>query len=177
MTATTPGGGAPAADPMRTFDADAAATLGRLVRGHRQAALATLDDGAPHVAMVAYAAEDGFAGFLLHLSDLAAHKRHLRADARCALLIFEPDDQPSVEVLTRKRVSLQCTAAIVPKGDDAHAAAKAVYLTQLPKHAMMFGLGDFDLVRLTPSGGLLNAGFGQAYRLTPDDLATAASAP
>lgn len=174
MTATTTG--APATDPMRPFDADAAATLLRLVRGHRQAALATLDDGAPHVAMVAYAAEDGFAGFLLHLSDLAAHKRHLRADARCALLIFEPDDQPTVEVLTRKRVSLSCTASVVPKGGDAHAAAKATYLAQLPKHAMMFGLGDFDLVRLTPGGGLLNAGFGQAYRLTPADLATAAAA-
>lgn len=173
MTATT--AGAPATDPMRPFDADAAATLGRLIRDHRQAALATLDGGAPHVAMVAYVVEDGFAGFLLHLSDLAAHKRHIRAEPRCALLIFEPDDQPTVEVLTRKRVALQCRAAIVAKGGDDHAAAKATYLARLPKHAMMFGLGDFDLVRLTPDGGLLNAGFGQAYRLTPADLATAAA--
>ena len=33
-------------DVMRTYDEAAAITLGRLVRDHRQAALATLDDGA-----------------------------------------------------------------------------------------------------------------------------------
>jgi hypothetical protein len=33
---------------------------------------------------------------------------------------------------------------------------------------------DFDLVALTPRGGLLNAGFGRAFRVTPSDLAAAA---
>lgn len=163
-------------DVMRTFDADAAVTLGRLIRDHRQAALATLDGGAPNVAMVAYAIEDGFGGFLLHLSDLAAHKRQLRADPRCALLICEPDDNPSIEVLSRKRASLSCVATVLPKDGDDHDQAKSTYLAQLPKHQMMFQLGDFDLVRLTPTGGLLNAGFGQAYPLTPANLAAAAAA-
>lgn len=165
----------PPKDVLRTFDADAALTLGRLIHDHRQAALATLSDGRPSVSMVACVPESGFGGFLLHLSDLAAHKRHLRTDPQCSLLVFEPDD-PRIEVLMRKRVALDCTAAVIPKDSPAYAAAKATYLASLPKHAMMFQLGDFDLVRLAPTGGLLNAGFGQAYRLTLDDLAAAASA-
>ena len=83
-------------------------------QANRQAALATLSDGRPSVSMVACVPESGFDGFLLHLSDLAAHKRHLRADPRCSLLVFEPDD-PRVEVLMRKRVSLDCTAAVIDK--------------------------------------------------------------
>ena len=165
----------PPKDPLRPFDDAAALTLARLIRDHRQAALATLSDGRPSVSMVACVPESGFDGFLLHLSDLAAHKRHLRADPRCSLLVFEPDD-PRVEVLMRKRVSLDCTAAVIDKASPAYESAKATYLASLPKHQMMFQLGDFDLVRLAPTGGLLNAGFGQAYRLTPDELAMAALA-
>ena len=45
------------------------------------------------------------------------------------------------------------------------------YLAKLPRHELMFSLGDFDLVRLTPAGGMLNGGFGKAYRLRPEDLA------
>jgi putative heme iron utilization protein len=37
----------------------------------------------------------------------------------------------------------------------------------------MFGLGDFDLLRLSPEQGLMNAGFGRAYPVTPADLAAA----
>lgn len=161
-------------DMLQTFDEAAWSKLGDLVASHRQAVLATVDGGAPYTAMVAYAPEPGFAGVLLHLSDLAAHKQHLRADPRVSLIICEPDNGRT-EILQHARVSLACAAAIVAKGTDDHAAAKACYLARFPAHQMMFGLGDFDLVRLVPRDGLMNAGFGRAFRVTPADLAAAAA--
>jgi len=162
-------------DPFQTFDPESLAWLGAIVRDQRQAALATLADGAPSVSMVAAVAEPGWGSLLLHLSELAAHKRNLRADPRCSLLLVEPGDGPA-ELLQRRRVALDGTAELLDKESADYAAAKACYLTALPRHAMMFGLADFDLVRVTVTGGLLNAGFGQAYRVTPEDLAAAAEA-
>jgi putative heme iron utilization protein len=160
-------------DPVQVPDERALAELAALIRDHRQAVLATLDAGAPYVAMLAYVPEPDFSACLIHLSDLAAHKRHLRADPHCALLIFEPDDGRR-EILQHRRVSIACRGEIVPKHGPEYEAGRERYLAALPMHRLMFGLTDFDLVRLVPVQGLLNAGFGRAFRLTPDDLAAAA---
>jgi hypothetical protein len=165
----------PRADSFQTFDEASLAVLAALIRDHRQAALATVDGGAPYTAMTAYVPEPGFAGFLVHLSDLAPHKAHLRADPAVSLIIFEPDDGRT-EILQHKRASFECRAEVVPKGTAAYDVARERYLQRFPKHALMFALQDFDLVRLVPRRGLLNAGFGRAYQVTPADLAAAAQA-
>lgn len=163
----------PTREMFQTFDAESLGWLGAIVRDQRQAALATLAHGAPSASMVAAVPEPGYGTFLLHLSELSAHKRNLRADPRCALLLVEAGEGPA-EVLQRRRVSLDAVAAILDKQSEDYAAARERYLEALPRHAMMFQLADFDLVRLTVSGGLLNAGFGRAYPVTPADLAAAA---
>jgi heme iron utilization protein len=163
----------PTDERFRTFDDASLVTLAALVRDHRQAVLATLDErGHPYTAMVAYTPEPDFGAVLLHLADLAAHKRHLRADPRVSLLLFQPDNGRT-EILQHQRLSLTCRAAIVPKDGPAFSAAREVYLGRFPQHKMMFELGDFDLVRLTVDHGLLNAGFGRAFPVTPADLAAA----
>jgi heme iron utilization protein len=161
------------ADIYRVPDERALVELGALIRDHRQAALATITGRSPYLAMTAYVSEANFAGFLVHLSDLAAHKGHLRANPHCSLMIFEPDDGRR-EILQHKRASLVCTAQFVAKSTSEYATAQQHYLAALPMHRLMFELPDFDLVRLVPRRGVLNAGFGRAYRLTPDDLAAAA---
>jgi len=163
-------------DRYQTFDAASLATLAGLIANHRQAVMATLDAGAPYTAMLSYLPEPGFAAFLVHLSDLSPHKRHLRDDPRASLIIFEPDNGRT-EILQHARVSLRCTASFVAKDSDDYAAAKAHYLARYPGHKVMFGLADFDLVRLTPIEGLMNAGFGRAFKVTPQDLAQAAALP
>lgn len=143
---------------------------------YRQATLATVDGGAPHTAMVSYAEERPRAGqpnpnrplagmtVLIHLSDLTAHKRHLRADPRCSLLIAEPDSGRG-EVLSLSRLSLQGVASLIPKGTIEYDDAKQRYLAKLPTSAMMFALADFDLFRIHFTGGRFVAGFGRAYNV------------
>lgn len=164
----------PKKDVLQTFDDAAWFRLGRLVADHRQAVLATVGpEGRPYTAMVAYAVEPGGTGFLLHLSDLSAHKSHLRADERVSLMVFEPD-KGGGEILLHARVNLSCRARILAKGGEEEAAARQVYLSRFPGHQMMFTLKDFDLLRLEPMEGLLNAGFGKAYAVRPEDLVRAA---
>lgn len=148
--------------------------LANLVRTFRQGVLATVDgDGHPYTAMVAFAPEPDYAAFLVHLSDMSAHKQHIRADSRVSLLVFQPDNART-EILQHHRLSLRCSASIVEKDMTDYAQARRTYLERFPLHRMMFDLGDFDLVRLTPRLGLLNAGFGRAFAVTPADLNTAA---
>jgi catechol 2,3-dioxygenase-like lactoylglutathione lyase family enzyme len=162
---------APSKDLLQPVDDAARSRLGALVADHRQAVLATLDsESAPYTAMTAYVHQPEAGGFLIHLSELSAHKRQLRANPRCSLMIFEPDDGQG-EVLQRCRLSLSCQARLLPKDGPDYATAQLAYLERLPGHAMMFGLGDFDLFLLEPQGGLMNAGFGRAYAITPADFA------
>lgn len=161
-------------DPIQTFDPASWAELAALLTSMRQAALATLAVGAPYTAMVAYAAEPGLRGFLVHLSDLSAHKAHLHLDPRASLLVCEPDDGQR-EILQHRRVSLACRAETLSRDTPEYTAAQAVYLARFPGHRVTFDLKDFDLVRLVPTRGLLNAGFGRAYRVTPADLDAAAA--
>ena len=161
-------------DFFQSFDESSTGELAALVADHRQAALGTVHAGAPYCSMVAYLPEAHFAGFLVHLSNLSAHKAHLIADPHASLLIFEPDDGQR-EILQHRRLTLDCLASLIPKDTPEYESARAAYLARYPRHAMMFTLGDFDLVRLTPRGGLLNAGFGRAFQVTPADLSRAAA--
>jgi putative heme iron utilization protein len=138
-----------------------------LLRSRRQAALGTLRAGAPFVSMVGYAAEPDFAGFLLHLSLLAPHTRHLLADARASLMICEPDDGRD-DVQTLARVTLVGAAA--PVAEAAQSAARERYLARLPAATPLFELPDFTLFRLVPDEARYIGGFARAFTLTAEHL-------
>ena len=155
--------------------ADELPVVASLLRGQRQAALGTVDGGAPFVSMVAFVAEQDFGGVLLHLSRLSAHTRQLLADPRAALLVAEPDDGRE-DVQTLARITLTGRAAVVPRGTAAYDAGRALYLDRLPAAAMLFDFADFDLFRLVPDSARYVGGFARAYTLTTEHLRAAAGA-
>lgn len=144
-----------------------------LLRGQRQAGLATLHEGAPFVSMVAYAAEPDFGGCLLHLSRLAQHTRSLLAQPSAALLVAEPDDGRA-DVQTLARITLVGAATPIAPDAPGYAAARACYLARLPAAEMLFTLPDFVLFRLVPQQARYVGGFARAYTLTPEQLRAAA---
>ena len=81
----------------------------------------------------------------------------------------EPGDRG--DPLTHPRLTLQATAHPLRHGEAGHAALLAHYLDQRPKAKLYAGFADFFLVRFALAGGLLNGGFGKAFRLTEADLA------
>jgi len=143
--------------------------LAHLAASGRTAALGTLLRGGPYVSLVLYTPAPGLTEYLLHLSRLAVHTRNLQADARASLLLAETDSGQG-DPQTLARLSLQGTAAALPKGASDYAAAQARYLAKYPESAPIFTLGDFDLYRFVATEGRFVSSFGRIFDLTPDDL-------
>lgn len=145
------------------------ATVAALIRSQRVAALGTLRADGPFVSMVAYAVEPDFGGWLLHLSQLAAHTKQLLAAPQSSLLICESDDGRD-DVQTLARITLAGIATPLPATSAAHAAARACYMSRLPAAEMLFDFPDFTLFRFVPSEARYIGGFARAYTLTLEEL-------
>jgi putative heme iron utilization protein len=140
-----------AANQERDFVAEA----GALIRGARTGSLATVNGGAPHVALVTPApTSDGF--LVLLLSTLSAHTRHLQANPHCALLLVGAPTTENPQ--TAPRVTLTCQAAITPED-------RAAYLHHHPYAALYADFADFNFWRLTVHEAHYVGGFAAASAL------------
>lgn len=159
----------PKKDVLQPVDGDARRLGKTLLRTARFAALGTLDhfDGSPSVSRVAVAtAMDGDPCFLI--SGLSNHFGNLEADGRCSLLVGEPGKG---DPLAHARMTLIGRA--VRLGESAERAwIKARYLMRHPKSALYADFADFAFWRFKVERVSLNGGFGKAYALAPEDLAT-----
>lgn len=144
-------------------------TLARLLRETRIAALGTLHDGEPNLAMMAIAVESDFSAFYIHISKLGKHTGDMERDPRVSLLLTEADDQRA-DPQTLARLSLQGTAGIVLRTDLHYAEVKHTYLARFPEAEQFFSLGDFNLWRITPKSGRFVAGFARAFNIVPEHL-------
>jgi len=149
-------------DPFRPLDDDARALMADLKATSHAALAVTREDGSPSVTRIALAQDQGGAPVTL-ISELAMHTAAFRHSPACALLIGEPGDKG--DPLTHPRLTLHCTAHFVEQGSDAHKALRAHYLAQRPKAKLYIDFADFHFVRFEVVDGLLNAGFGKAYKL------------
>ena len=145
------------------------ASLASLLRSQRIAALGTLREGVPFVSMVPYAEAADLSAFYLHLSRLAVHTQAIHSDPRVGLMISQPD-LGSGDPQTLARVSIQGEAAIVAKDSPDFGGVKALYLGKFPNSELNFGLGDFDLYRITPRSGRYVADLGKIYDLREEDF-------
>ena len=153
----------------RAMDQQSEHTLARLIRETRVAALGTLHDGEPNLAMVAYAFAGDFSAFYIHVSKLGKHTVDLENDPRVSLLISETDDHRA-DPQTLARVSIRGTAEILPRTALSYAQIKRIYLERFPEAEQLFSLGDFNIWKITPKGGRFVAGFGRAFNLVPEAL-------
>lgn len=155
-------------DPIRPTDDEARALARDLLAGAQFAALGVLTaEGLPMVTRVAIAtAPDGRP--LSLVSDLSAHAVALKANPAASLLVGEPG--PRGDPLTHPRLTLQCRASFFRHGDPGHEALAAHYLAQRPKAKLYAGFADFFHVVFRIEAGLMNGGFGRAFRLTEPDI-------
>jgi heme iron utilization protein len=144
-------------------------TLAKLIRETRVAALGTLHDAEPNLAMVAYSFAEDFSAFYIHVSRLGKHTVDMENDPRVALLITETDDRRA-DPQTLARVSMRGMAEILPRNDPGYGQGKKNYLDRFPEAEQLFSLGDFNLWKITPKGGRYVAGFGRAFNVVPEAL-------
>ena len=143
--------------------------LARLLRERTTAALGTLRAGAPFVSMVPYALAAGGSGFIVHVSELAAHTKDMLADARVSLLVAEAEGGGK-SPLALMRVTVQGLAQRVPSESPELPGFKAAYLARFPDAAQMFGFADFSIFLIRPDSARFVAGFGQAHSMAGESM-------
>ena len=150
-------------DPFRELVEEARALIAAIRSEARHAALAVVrDDGTPSVTRVALAA-DKDSMLVTLISDLSLHTKALRSDRACSLLIGEPGEKG--DPLTHPRLTLHCLPQFVTREDTGYADLRAWYLERRPKAKLYADFADFNFVRFEVLDGLLNAGFGKAYKI------------
>lgn len=145
-------------------------TLRELLRTQQVAALGTLHAGRPYVSMVPFAVLPDGSGFIIHVSELAAHTRDMLLSPQVSLLVVAPPT-PEVPPQALARVTIQGRAAQYADGTDGHAAAKAAYLSRFPQSAELFGFADFSLFAILPDSIRFVGGFAQATTISSQTLA------
>jgi len=144
-----------------------------LLRSLRAATLATSAQGQPFASLVTHACAPDLS-LLLFLSDLSEHTRHLRAEARCSLLVCGTPEETNPQTAPRVTVTGFAEAVADP-------ALKARYLAIHPYASLYAEFADFNVWRIRPVAALYVGGFARAVRLrtvdlTPDAAAVAAVA-
>ena len=156
-------------DPIRPTDDDARALARALMDEARFGAIAVTDPDSqsPSVTRIAISTTPDGAPLTL-ISDLSSHTTALRANPRCSLLLGEPGSKG--DPLTHPRITLDCKAAFLLKGQDGYDTMRDHYLTTHPKAKLYIDFMDFNFVLFEVLDARLNGGFGKAFRLTPTDL-------
>ncbi len=153
---------------LRETDEEARRLARTLVRGARHMALAVIDPetGFPSASRALTATDlDGTPVILA--SSLSTHTKALLTDPRCSLLAGELGKG---DPLAHPRITLQCRAASVPRGDEVHDCLRQRFLDRHPKASLYIDFPDFRFFRLEPQSASLNGGFGRAYALPGSDL-------
>lgn len=155
--------------PIRETNDEARALATALLRDARIAALAVLhpDTGAPHVTRIGFGLSPDGAPVTL-VSDLALHTRALSADPRASVLVGEPGSRG--DPLTHPRLTLSVAARFVGRGTAEHDTIRARWLADHPKSGLYADFADFHFVLFDIADAALNAGFGKAFALGPEDL-------
>ena len=150
-------------DPFRELDDEARAVMNGLLAAATHAALAVVrEDGTPSVTRVAFSVDKDRVPVTL-ISDLSLHTKALRNGLACSLLIGEPGEKG--DPLTHPRLTLHCLPQFVTREDAVYADLRAWYLERRPKAKLYADFADFNFVRFEVLDGLLNAGFGKAYKI------------
>ncbi|MEM1234034.1 MAG: pyridoxamine 5'-phosphate oxidase family protein [Pseudomonadota bacterium] len=149
-------------DPFRPLDDEARALMVELL-GADHAALAVInpETGSPSVTRIGFVWLEGQAFTLI--STLSGHTAALEANPACGVMVGSPG--PKGDPLTHPRLSLEARAEVADK-----AAWRAHYLAARPKVKLYYDFSDFRLVRFEVQSGLLNGGFGKAFKVTAADL-------
>jgi len=140
-------------------------TILPFVSAFKSAVIGTLDEeGRPFTSYAPFLHYDH--RFYIFISDIASHAKNLKSDGRASLFFIE-DEARTDNIFARRRVSLQCDAAIVPREADRFAPVMAGFGEKFGGEmvSMLMKMSDFNLYELNSTGGEATFGFGEAYRV------------
>ena len=109
--------------------------------------------------------------YYIFISDIAVHSQNLRREERASLLFIE-DEAAAANIFARKRITLQCSSAVVPRDDLTFTTVMTHFSQKFGEEmiAMLMKMQDFNLYALTALKGEATFGFGEAYRVGGDTM-------
>jgi len=120
--------------------------------------------------MVPFAILPGGAGFVIHVSQLAAHTKDMLSSPQVSLLVVA-SQSPEISAQEVARVTIQGHATQYNKYAPGYVEAKLAYLSRFPQSSDMFNFSDFSLFAILPRSIRFVGGFAQATTITPEVLA------
>ena len=106
----------------------------------------------------------------IFVSGLSAHTQNLSATGKASALFVE-DESQTQQMFARKRLSYDCSAALIERGSKQWEAIAQQFSDRFGKIVeVMIGLPDFRIFQLKPGSGRFVMGFGAAYDVDPNDL-------
>ncbi len=113
---------------------------------------------------------DEVGNIYIFVSGLSAHTQNLTATGKASTLFIE-DESQTPQIFARKRLSYDCTAALVARDSEPWQAVVQQFEARFGNIIeVMKGLADFRVFRLCPRSGRFVIGFGAAYEVDPSDL-------
>ncbi|TNH04771.1 heme utilization protein HutZ [Testudinibacter sp. TR-2022] len=131
--------------------------------------LATVDaEGNPNISYAPFVLNDR--GYYVLISDVARHARNLKQVPKVSLMLIE-DEERSRQIFARRRLSFDATAEIVSYDSIEWQQGTQALMARHGEVAQhLSSLQDFTLFNLIPEQGLFVKGFGQAFKVSSDDL-------
>lgn len=104
--------------------------------------------------------------FYIYISDIATHAKNLKRNKKSSLFFIE-DESQAANIFARKRISLQCTAALIPRDAALFSPVMARFSDKFGEEmvSMLMKMADFNLYELAAFAGEATYGFGEAYRV------------
>ena len=156
------------------MESSQAIALRTLLASQEIASLATLHNGEPSVSMVPYALLPRGRGFIVHVSQLAAHTADMLANSAVALLVVAPPGSaPSPQEL--QRASVRGRASLCAPDSPEYQEARAVYLSRLPQSEELFAFADFSLFIITVRSVRYVGGFANATSILAQEFSSVMS--
>jgi len=111
--------------------------------------------------------------YYVFISDIAAHAGNLRRSKKGSLFFIE-DEAGASQIFARKRVSLQCDTAIIPRSGVRFEGVMQRFREKFDPGFidMLLQMQDFNLHEFRPVAGEATFGFGEAYTLGGEHMET-----
>ncbi len=143
-----------------------------LIESRLSLEIATVSEsGLPAVSYAPYICSEQLT-FYVMLSDLAVHTANIAANPKASMMIIA-DESESPNLFARERLIADCTAKLHPRDSEEFRTQFTAYRDRFGNIAdTLAQLADFNLYSFSACEGIYIKGFGQAYRIAGDNMAT-----
>jgi heme iron utilization protein len=106
----------------------------------------------------------------IYISGLATHTQNIEINPHVSVLFIE-DESQCQQIFARRRLTFDCTATLIERETETWNQIVTQFQERFGEMiAILSGLADFRIFRLTPRGGRFIMGFGTAYEISGDEL-------